>query len=67
MHCDRSGEQREDNRDHDALLAFRQRKNIRQLHFAYWIGSFTPASRKPFRRSWQESHWPQARPSGAGS
>ncbi len=34
---------------------------------AYLIGSGKPASRKPFRRSLQESHSPQARPSGSGS
>jgi len=33
----------------------------------YWIGSLTPASSKPFFRNRQESHSPQARPSGSGS
>ncbi len=37
------------------------------LHEAYRTGSVSPASRKPFKRNWQESQTPQARPSAVGS
>ncbi len=53
MFRERERDKREhDNYDH-ALLAFRQAKHSeRGLHdVAYSIGSFTPASRKPFRRN----------------
>jgi hypothetical protein len=63
-------ERKRDKRHYDhndeTLFPFRQIKNV--FHFcAYLIGSVTPASRKPFKRNWQESHLPHARPSEVGS
>ena len=47
---ERKDDERNDNQNDDALLAFRQFENISHA-VAYLIGSFTPASRKPFNRN----------------
>jgi len=54
------------NNNDETLFPFRQVENVFHLR-AYLIGSVTPASRKPFKRNWQESHFPHACPSGVGS
>jgi hypothetical protein len=62
-----AGDQCENDDQHDALFAFGKIENPSFQFFAYWMGSSIPASRKPLSRKRQESHSPQARPSGDGS
>jgi hypothetical protein len=66
MFCERDGDKCRYDYNDETLFPFRQLENI--SHFrAYLIGSVTPASRKPFKRNWHESHFPHARPSSVGS
>ena len=51
MLCKGRCNQNNDNKDNYPLLGSRELENIFHQAFAYLIGSFTPASRKPFKRS----------------
>lgn len=72
MLAQRRRDEQRDYRNHNALLTLGQREQVSHLRYcatgrAYASGSAIPISRNAFKRSWHESHAPQARPSGAGS